>query len=398
MTGTRSNPPARLLLYEPRIEGHHLVWLKFITEDLLSAGWPLALAVDTRPASYDRVKKRLGPLLEQVTVLPVYENSGQKMGGEGVASVANCFERSGAQQVFLNTFDEIASPLLRSAAFGRMPPASLRGKVGGIYIRPRFLAQRGFSLNEWLKDRGFARLMREGWLKPLLFLDPWINEKYHSRFPQTQTFALPDPSPDNFQADQDSARKLFGISPDRQVFLFYGGAYRRKGLHLAVEAFLSLPKNRNAFLLCAGQQPDDTSVKEGLETLVREDRAQVLSRYIFEEEEKQLFAACDVVLLPYIRHFGNSAVLSRAAGAGKTVIASDEELVSRLVREHRLGLLFPSGDAVALRQAILSVTRASTDEQARWKAAALSFAHKSSRAEFRRILLEAFDPPGKPSN
>ena len=333
MTSTSSNRPARILLYEPRIEGHHLVWLKFITEDLLSAGWPLALALDTRPASYERVQKRLGPLLEQVRVLPVYEESGQKIGGDGVASVANCFERSVAQQVFLNTFDEIASPLLRRAALGGMPPTSLRGKMGGIYIRPRFLASHGFSLNEWLKDRGFARLMREGWLKPLLFLDPWINETYHARFPQTQTFALPDPSPDNFQAEQEPARQHFGIPPNRKVFLFYGGAYRRKGLHLAVEAFLQLPKESNAFLLCAGQQPDDSDVKAGLETLVREGRARVISRYIFEEEEKQLFAACDVVLLPYIKHFGNSAVLSRAAGAGKMVIASDEELVGRFTRE-----------------------------------------------------------------
>src|ERR1700722_14195429 len=175
MTHPRSNRPVRLLLYEPRIEGHHLVWLKFITEDLLSANWPLALAVDTRPTSYERVQKRLGSLLEQVTVLPVYDESGQKTGGEGVASVANCFERSGAQQVFLNTFDEIASSLLRVAGLGRMPPKSLHGKIGGIYIRPRFLAQHRFSLNEWLKERGFARLMREGWLRPLLFLDPWIN-------------------------------------------------------------------------------------------------------------------------------------------------------------------------------------------------------------------------------
>jgi glycosyltransferase involved in cell wall biosynthesis len=398
MTGTRSHLPAPLLLYEPRIEGHHLVWLKFIAEDLLSAGWPLVLAVDTRPASYERVQKRLGSLLQQTTVLSVYDESGQKTGGEGAGSVANCLERSGAGQVFLNTFDEIASSLLRQAALGRMPPASLQGKMGGIYIRPRFLARRGFSPNEWLKNRGFARLMRENWLKPLLFLDPWINEACQERFPQVHTFALPDPSPDDFQAESGPARQHFGISPDRKVFLFYGGAYRRKGLHLAVDAFLQLSKDNNAFLLCAGQQPDDPKVKQGLETLVHQGRAQVISRYIFEEEEKLLFAACDVVLLPYIRHFGNSAVLSRAAGAGKMVIASDEELVGRLVREHHLGLLFPSGDSTALRKTIMSAAQAAPDEQARWKAGALSFAHQSSRAEFRRVLLEAFGPPGKPSN
>ena len=194
-----------------------------------------------------------------------------------------------------------------------MPPKSLQGKIGGIYIRPRFLAASMDSLlTRWPKARGFARLMGEGWLRPLLFLDPWINEKYHARFPQTQTFALPDPSPDNFLAEQEPARRHFGIPPDRKVFLFYGGAYRRKGLHLAIEAFLQLPKDSKAFLLCAGQQPDDASVKEGLERLVQEGRAQVISRYIFEEEEKQLFAACDVVLLPYIKHFGNSAVLFHA--------------------------------------------------------------------------------------
>lgn len=398
MSKNASTTSARLLLYEPRVEGHHLVWLKFVTEDLLSAGWPLALAVDTRPASYERVQKRLGPLLERVAILPVYDESGQRIGGEGVGSVANCFERSGAAQVFLNTFDEIASSLLRNAALGRMPPPSLRGKMGGIYIRPRFLARRGFSPNEWLKDFGFARLMREGWLAPLLFLDPMIHEKCRTRFPQALTFALPDPCPDNFQAEQEPARRLFEISPDRKVFLFYGGAYRRKGLHLVVEAFLQLPKDNKAFLFCAGQQTDDPVIKQGLETLVRDGRAQVINRYIFEEEEKQLFAASDVVLLPYIKHFGNSAVLSRAAGAGKMVIASDEELVGRLVRENNLGVLFPSGDSTALLRAIESTAQATPEEQSRWKAKALSFANKSSRAKFRRVLLEAFGPLVKAAN
>jgi len=393
MTGAHSNHSGRILLYEPRIEGHHLVWLKFVTEDLLAAGRPLTLAVDMRPGSYERVQQRLGPLLQQVRVLPVYDESGQKRGGDGVLSVANCFERSEAEQVFLNTFDEIASPLLRQAAIGRMPPALLRGKMGGIYVRPRFLAHRGFSPNEWLKYSGFARLMRGGWLRHILFLDDWIYKECRARFPQTPVFALPDPCPDNFFAEAGPAREHFDIPSGRKVFLFYGGAYRRKGLHLAIEAFLRLPKDNAAFLLCAGQQAKDSEIKMGLETLVHEGRALVISRYIFEEEEKLLFAASDVVLLPYIKHFGNSAVLSRAAGAGKMVIASDEELVGRLVREFRLGLLFKSGSAAELLKAILSTTLATDDELSRWRAAAAAFAAKSSRSEFRRVLISAFKHP-----
>jgi glycosyltransferase involved in cell wall biosynthesis len=378
------------LLYEPNVEGHHLVWLKFIVEDLLSAGWRLTLAVDTRPESFDHIRKRLGLLLEKVTILSVWEKSGRRLGGGGAQSIAECFRQAKTDMVFLDTFDEIASSLLRRAALGRMPPALLRGRIGGIYLRPRFLAGNEFSLNNWLKAFGFARLMKSGWFSHLLFLDTWIQESCQSQFPQTPVFSLPDPCPDDFVGDQLKARNHFKIPSGRKVLLFYGAAYRRKGLHLAVEALLGLGVELPVFLLCSGQQVNDPRTLRGLETLVSQGRARVISRCIFEEEEKLLFAASDIVLLPYIKHFGNSAVLSRAAGAGKMVIASDEELVGRLVRKHNLGLLFPSGDVTAFQQSIVRAMNAQSQELAQWQAAAFRYAQQSSRAEFRRVLLQAF--------
>ncbi|HTY86437.1 MAG TPA: glycosyltransferase [Candidatus Acidoferrum sp.] len=380
-----------VLIYEPRVEGHHLVWLKFIAEDLLSAGWKLTLALDNRAESAERIHKRLGPLLESVSRLPVWDAPGRRVGGDGVQCVAACFSRARTELVFLNSFDEIASSVLRRAALGRLPPATLRGRMGGIYLRPRFLAGRGVSPNEWLKHFGFARLMRGGWLTHLLFLDPWIQADCQARFPQTPAFCLPDPCPDDFVADRQTARTEFEIPAGWQVLLFYGGPYRRKGLHLAVEALLGLSPKVPVFLLCAGQQENDSRLQRGLQTLVQEGRARVIRRYIYEAEEKKLFAASDIVLLPYLKHFGNSAVLSRAAGAGKMVIASDEQLVGRLVREHRLGLLFPSGNPAALRRSIEQAAGATPEMLAQWQAAALRYAAWSSRAEFRRVLLQSFE-------
>lgn len=397
MTGV----PEHLLLYEPRTEGHHLVWLRFLVDDLLSAGHRLTLALDLRPESQERIRKRLGPALEKVTTLSVWDDSGQKRGGGGAQTVAECLKLSGASRVFLNSFDEIASAALRRAAFGQMPPASLRGRLSGIYLRPRFLARRGFSLNEWLKSAGFARLVNGGWFTHLLFIDPWMQEACAARFPQLPSFFLPDPCPDNFAGAAEPARKQFEIPTGRKVLLFYGGAYRRKGLHLVVEALLNLPETSSAFLLCAGQQMDDSLIQNGLAQLTAQGRAKVISRYIYEEEEKQLFAASDIVLLPYIKHFGNSAVLSRAGGAGKMVIASDEELVGKLVRKHELGLWFESGNAAALRQSIERAVNASPEEITRWQAAAFRYGQLSSRAEFRRMLLESFTrtaaSPAKPA-
>ncbi len=399
MSSMRHRP--HLLIYEPRTEGHHLVWLRFITEDLRTTDCRLTLALDDRPEALERIRKRLGPLLEQVAVISIWDKSGGRLGGKGVMNVAACLDQTQADRVFLNSFDEIASSLLRQAAIGRRPPARLRGKMGGIYLRPRFLLKRGCSPNEWLKSAGFTRLMHGGWFSQLLFLDPWIQEACASRFTRTPSYFLPDPCPDDFAGGRAPARAHFGIPEGRKVLLFYGAAYRRKGLHLAVEALLGLPTDSPAFLLCAGQQMDDPLIQTGLKTLVEQGRARVISRYIFEEEEKLLFAASDIVLLPYLQHFGNSAVLSRAGGAGKMVIASDEELVGKLVRKNNLGLLFASGDAAALGQTIREAVHARPEQLDAWQAAAFRYAQQSSRAEFRRILLQSLaltgDAPATPS-
>ena len=103
-----------------------------------------------------------------------------------------------------------------------------------------------------------------------------------------------------------------------------------------------------------------------------------------------MFAACDVVLLPYLGHFGSSGLQVRAAGAGRPVIASDEELVGRLVREHGLGPVFPSGNAAALREVLDATARAPEAELVRWQAAARAYAPKCSRAAWRAALLDSF--------
>ena len=69
-------------------------------------------------------------------------------------------------------------------------------------------------------------------------------------------------------------------------------------------------------------------------------------------DRKQLFAACDAVLLPYLGHQGTSGILSRAAGAGKPAIASDENLIGHVVRHYQMGLLFQSGNVPALQSAM----------------------------------------------
>lgn len=380
MTAAAANP-GHLLLFEPRTEGHHPGWLRFITEDLLSGGMQLTLALDTRPEHESKIRDHLGPLLSEVAVISAAPRSGGKL-----AAVESCLQASGAANVFLCALDEIASDCWRRASFGIFPPAQLRGRLGGIYHRPRFLEASAWSPEHLFKLAGYRRLLRKGWLRQLLFVDEYLARDQQIKFPEAPIFFLPDPCPAGDGTDAQSARRQMDVPSDKRVFLFYGGGYRRKGLHLTVEAMLKLPADSPAFLLCAGQLNPQGETARGLELLVRAQRAKLVNRYVTVAEEQISFAASDVVLLPYVHHFGTSGVLSRAMAAGRMVIVSDEELLGRLTRDHGLGLLFRSGNVMALRDCIREAAGLSRERLATYAMAAARYAAIYSREAYRAAL------------
>jgi glycosyltransferase involved in cell wall biosynthesis len=382
-------PPAHILVFEPRVEGHHLVYLKAIAEELLAAGYRLTLAVAAGPEDAQAVRAQMGNLLGRVAVMAAYDSPGHRK--DKVSRIAALAAQTAADLVLLPNLDEIGSSLTRRAGLGLMPPAVLRGRLGGIYFRPRFIGPLGFSLNQWLKARGFKRLLHGGWFGFLLLPDPYLQAALKARAPQAPAFFLPDFFPDDFTADRAAARRQFGLPADKRVLLFYGAGYRRKGLDLAVEAMLAVGENAPAFLLCAGRHGADAKTARGLAQLSAQGRALVIDRYITDDEEKLLFAAGDAVLLPYRKHFGSSGVLVRAIGAGLPVIVSDEEFMGRLVRERGLGILFRPGDAGALGRAIEQMASASAEEIARWQQAARAIAPTWSRPAFREALLGAVE-------
>ncbi len=383
------NPSPNLLLYEPRVEGHHLTYLRVMAEDLLAANFRLFIAADLRPGSKEKVEQHLAGLSGEIKLLSAYDESGRRHLDGKARSVAHCLAVSGAENVFLCEFDEIASDCWRRATFGMLPPAELRGRIGGLYYRPRFIWASPFSPDRWLKQIGFNRLMKGQWLRPLLLADEFLTRDMQAQFPSAPIYFLPDPCPTGYEGDAQAARQQLKVPPGKFVFLFYGGGYRRKGLHLAVAAMLDLPPESPAFLLCAGQHDPTGETGQGLEKLAAQNRALLMNRYVSAREEKLCFAASDVVLLPYINHFGSSGVLSRAVAARKPVIVSDEQLIGKMTREHKLGLLFPSGDAQALAASMKQAMALTPEEKAKFYKADGDYSRIYSREAFRDVLVKS---------
>jgi len=394
---TRDNPE-HLLIYEPRTEGHHLSWLRFITEDLLSAGLRLTLAVDQRPQSESKIRDHLGELQSEVRLIS--SRRGSKTWWKAKAGgVAECLRESGAASVFLCAFDEIASDCWRRAAFGIYPPKILQGRMGGIYHRGRFLSAPKWSPKRLHKQMGFQKIVRQGWLKQLLFLDEYLTADLQSQFPGAPIHYLPMPCPEGLSGgNPEAARRQLDLPVGKRIFLFYGTGARRKGLHLAVQAMRELSHETPAFFLCAGQLNPEGETASKLDELVRQNRAKLINKYVTAEEEKLCFTASNVVLLPYLHHFGGSAVLSQAAAAGRMVIASDEELTGKLTRHHGLGLLFLTGDAAALRERMREAALLNAAKLAVFSEAAAKYAKTCSREAYRQALIKAVVSPKTPQH
>ncbi len=383
--------PRHVLVYEPSVDGHHVGWLRFITDDLLNAGFQLTLALDTRPAAMKRVESQMADLIPHLKIIPAIAEQSDEAKTTSPTHVAACLKKSGAARVFLAHFNDIASTLLRRAAFRWMPDASLRGWLGGIYLRPQFLEASALSPNQAIKKIGFRRLVQNDWLNPLLLPDPQLCELARKKYPRAPISFLADPYPENFFADRAASRKQFNLPDDKFVFLFYGGNYKRKGLHLAVEAMLKMSAPGRAFMLCAGLLPKNERLAGDLAVLRSQGRAEIVNRYVSAEEEKQLFAASDAVLLPYLNHHGTSGVLSCSAGAGRPVIASDEHFIGQIVRQYKMGLLFRSGNVKKLQEVIVRAASTSADELSKWQAGAQAYAKNCSRDAFRSALVAAVE-------
>ncbi len=375
-----------LLLFEPSIVGHRLAWLKFITEDFLDSGYSIVLATDLRKAAKDAFQETLSHLLTDVALISVFDENGGWRGGSKISSIVECCKISRAKQIFLNELDEIASNVLRCAALGIYPPSPLKGRLSGVYFRPRFLTDPLWPPGNIIKASGFRRLVQKKWFQHIYLLDEYLTSSPEIKNNGYFHF-IPDPWSGDYSCSSSDARISIDISQDKFVFLHYGIGDRRKGLHLVVAAMEKMASDSNFFLLCAGQLGNDHAVLEAIKHLEMRGMARLINRYVSDDEERLAFRASDVVILPYIHHYGSSGVLSRAAAAEKMVITSDEGLLAKRVREHDLGFLFPTNNIQELKRCMIEASLLGNERHAHYRTNAKTYAKTCSRKAFRNALI-----------
>lgn len=379
---------SHLFIFEPNTGGHHPVWLQYIVEDFLYAGYRLTLGVDLLKMK-PFFEKTAPHLVDRVIWVDVLNDKRHWRNTNVLKTLAHMDGEIGADHIFLPNLDVMMSDISRWAAVGSFPPQCLKGRLSGVYHRPMPLDVEQKGLTNLWKRIGLRRLLTEGWFKNIYFVDEFLADAVTHLFSGANYYTLPDPWDGDFSIyDRLSARQALGIPEQAVVWLHYGVGAKRKGLSFVLNAFNRLLIEDRPFLLIAGQLKPDAELEGLLSHWVSHHKAYVLNRYVSDLEEKQCFAACDGVLLPYLSHYGSANVLSRAAAAKRPVIASDFHLLGQRVRYYGLGYVFENENQNDFISVYQKTSCGKPNQKQDFQLGLVRYAQITCREHFRDSLLQ----------
>ncbi len=376
-----------VLVFEPRSEGHHVPWAALITKTLVDAGRRTILAHGPDADQLARIEATQPGVLDSVVRHPIAPDR-RPTGRSALEALARAVETHRPDRILVANLDEFAPSTFRRACLGHRLPPAVRGRLRGIYIRPRPLDPGQGGLRVALMRMGLERLARRGEIERLGVLDENLvasGPRFGIPLEWIPDFWTPAP-----EIERDEARRRLGVPDDATALLFFGVPHRRKGLDLVATAMTNRAPDR-AFLLVAGRQRDDPKLRRALAGLEEQGRAVVHDRYLSDHEMAEAFEACDRVLLPYRAHYGSSGVLSQAAAHGRPVVASDHHLLGRRVREGGLGVLHRDGDAESLSHAIGESVDAEPGVEAAWRRGLDRWRARTTQAAFGEAILRLVD-------
>ncbi|BAU66621.1 putative N-acetylglucosaminyltransferase [Stanieria sp. NIES-3757] len=254
----------------------------------------------------------------------------------------------GTTHCFLMYLDTI---LLRLAISSNLPC-----RFSCIYFRPIFhyanFPNYTSEDREWLwrwRDRVcLPRLLNSPQLDTLFCLDPVVIEDLNRMGKSAKAIHLPDPVQiyNHPESEIQQLKSSLAIEPGRKVFLLFGALSERKGLFKLLDAIATLTPELTQQLCLLLVGPITPRERELLATHLTKlpNSVQIirLDRFIPDEEIQPYFQIADVILAPYQRHIGMSAILVRAATAQKPVLASDFGLMGEITRRYKLGLTVDS--------------------------------------------------------
>lgn len=188
---------------------------------------------------------------------------------------------------------------------------------------------------------------------------------------------------------RERAREELGLS--RPMVLFFGYVRPYKGLGVLIDAFARTRERLDAVLYIVGEFYEGRErYLERIEQLGIGDRVTVIDRYVPNEEVEKYFAACDVVVLPYLSAT-QSAVVQIAYGFHKPVVVTAVGGLPDVVDDGETGYVVPPNDPEAVAGAIVKFFESGASE--RMERGIVSASERFSWERCKRTLVDLAGSP-----
>jgi glycosyltransferase involved in cell wall biosynthesis len=378
---SREQPRDRLLLFELGLSGHRPGYLQHLVRFWNERNLAGVLNVVVRPEFIHRypdivdlaTKSNRGqvnfvPLTdaeEAETYLADRANS-KALNFREWALLAKYADRLNASHSLIMYFDFMQLPAAQGNPIGC--------PFSGIYFRPTFhyntfeFYQPAWSdrFQQWREKAILSWVLQHSQLQTLFCLDQFATDQFDSFHSSAEVVYLPDPVQIYPESTRITAqlRQQLGIDPDRKVFLLFGELSDRKGLSklLSAIALLSPIDCQKLCLLLVGPIAKESQplIRHQVSRLSDGLPIQMIihDQFVTDSQIQPYFQLADVILAPYQRHVGMSAILVRAATAQKPVLSCNYGLMGELTHRHRLGLAVDAAQPEQLANGIRQFLRA----------------------------------------
>ena len=386
--------PVRLLVYEPRWDGHQPEFVTHVVADLEARQEPF-LCRFALPSGFSRSHpalaegiRRLGARAEVRTLEP---SPAIGNGFRGLLEEVHAFKPDSLLLFELTPWERaLGSTRLSCAVTGVLfiqYPEIEWWRASGWECAQRWARR-------WVKKWRTSRwLRRQSWRAVFLLNGERACAELNRQFPLTPVFhSLPDPVSFSTVPKQPPMATTTNTGRQTVRFLFPGVLSRRKGADILLRALEQLMPEDVARMevLCAGRvdEQDRHALQRAVDSIHRrrpDIRLDWQDRFVPEQEFQEALRGADWILMPYRRPEYSSGILARAAQAGVPVIGPEDGLLGRLIREWKLGLTSPIAPcklARTLKQALddpFSCDPGKREE----------FLRRSRPADFARQLLDA---------
>ncbi|MBP1911657.1 glycosyltransferase family 4 protein [Thermococcus stetteri] len=139
---------------------------------------------------------------------------------------------------------------------------------------------------------------------------------------------------------------------DKIIFGFVGGISKHKGVHILVDAFMNVPKDKAELRIYGNYNPNSRYIKEIL-VKTKSRNIKFMGRF---EDVKEPYSEIDILVVPSIWHETGGPLVVKEAFATKTpVIASNIGCIPEFVENGKTGLLFKPNDTKDLYKKIMEI-------------------------------------------